>query len=237
MDVPHQSILAAYNRTERQLEDFLGAIPLETAHLSVWSPVLASIILEAASQLDSLWKLQLRALGKDPSKANIKDHFANFGNSVAKRWLVVWSDGGHKFIPFEAWDAVTLFDKDQYPPVPWWQAYNDLKHDRWENKREATIRNAVFAVGGLFVAIVHSPLMGDGLRESGWLRTDWNPDIVVANLRGDPISHATQASFETSLMSYAVAHGGNASVGCYYRSTPRFYNWFTANYGKPVPTL
>src|ERR1039458_4433876 len=134
MDVPHQSIIAAYDRTERQLEDFLKAIPLEAPHLLVWSPELASIILEAASQLDSLWKLQLRAAQKDSSNANIKHHFANFGNSVAKRWLVVWSDGGHKFIPFGPWDAVTLFDEDHYAPVPWWLAYNKLKHDRWENK-------------------------------------------------------------------------------------------------------
>jgi len=122
MDVPYQSIIAAYNRTERQLEDFLGAIPLESPHLSVWSPALASIILEAATQLDSLWKLQLRALRKSTSKANIQDYFVKFGNRVAKSWLVVWSDGGHKFMPFEAWGAVTLFDKDQYEPIPWWQA-------------------------------------------------------------------------------------------------------------------
>jgi len=115
---------------------------------------------------------------------------------------------------------------------------NKLKHDRWENKREATIRNAVFALGGLFVAIVHSPLMGDGLIESGWLHTDWNPEIVIANLKGDMPAHATHASFETSLMSHIVTHGpGAASVSCYYRSTPRFYNWLTANYGKPVPSL
>jgi len=220
------------------LEDFLEAVPLEVAHLSVWSPVLASVILEAATQLDSLWKLQLRALGKDSSKANIIDYFVNFGGLVAKRSLVVWSDGGHKFLPFGAWDAAPLFEKDQYAPIPWWQAYNNLKHDRWENKREATVRNAVFAVGGLFIAIVHSPLMGDGLRESGWLRTDWNPDIVVANLNDDSASDGTSASFETSLISYAVQHGPFAtSVGCYYRSTPRFYNWLTANHGRQVPTL
>lgn len=61
MNVPHRSIMSAYERTERQLEEFLSVVPPERRRLRVWSPVLASILLEVGTQLHSLWKLQISA--------------------------------------------------------------------------------------------------------------------------------------------------------------------------------
>ncbi len=171
--------------------------------------------------------------------AKITDYFANFGESLAKKSLVVWSDGGHKFIPFTPWNSVATFDRKHYVALPWWRAYNQLKHNRWKNKREATIKNAIFAMGGLLLAIVHSPLMKDGLIESGWLHTDWNPEIVIENLSNDSTTDGTGATFETPLLSFAVEHGPTpSSVGMYSGiATPRFYNWLSANDHKPVPVL
>lgn len=237
MDIPHRSMIAAYNRVERELEDFLGSIPLEPAHLTVWSPILASIILEAGSELDSLWKLQLRASGSESANATIKEHFEQFGKCMVKKWLVVWSDEGQKISPFAPWDAISTFDKAHYEPLPWWQAYNALKHDRWENKREATIKNAVLAIGGLFLAIVHSPIMEDALLESGWIHTDFNPELVPAHIHNHVASIPVQASLETSLLSYAIGYGSNLSPMLYHRSTRRFVNWLVEDRRAPLPTI
>ena len=238
MDVPHRSIVAAYERTERRLDEFLAVLPLQSAHLQVWSPVLASVVLEVGSRLDSLWKLQLRAMRRMDGRAKIPDYFRAFGSVVADRWLVLWADEGQKVNPFAPWQQVSSGQKTKYAPLPWWQAYNHLKHDRWKHKEKATVRNAVLAVGGLFLAIIHCPMMGEALQESRWLHTDWNPEIVAANINDDSTFDGTQASFESSLFSYAVAHGpGPISASVYHQATPRFRNWLIANQRRPFPGI
>ena len=75
MDIPHRSVFGAFGRLERQLGEFLDYVPFEQAHHEVWSPILATIILEACSQLDSLWKMELREIGGTNADAKIPDYF------------------------------------------------------------------------------------------------------------------------------------------------------------------
>ncbi len=154
-----------------------------------------------------------------------------------EKWLVLWSDAGYKIIPFAPWDSVATFDETHYEPLAWWQAYNELKHDRWENKHKATVRNAVHAVGGLFLAIIHSPIMEVSLQESDWLHTDWNREIVTGTIHNQAGKQVTGATFETSLFSFAVNHGPHVSAGIYHRSTPRFFNWLKADQREPMAPL
>ena len=233
MSIPHRSIVAAYSRLENGLSDFLRAIPLESAHLQVWSPILATTILEAGSQLDSLWKMQLRADETASDRADIAKYFKTFGKQVAGRWLVVWSDDGQKIVPFAEWHQAT-----KYTRLPWWQAYNELKHDRWMNKRNATIRNAILAVGGVFLAIIHCPMMGEALKESGWLHTNYNPDAVTEKINNDAEVAGMGAAFETPLLSYALAYGsGRVSVSVYYRASHKLVNWLREDFRHPAPTI
>lgn len=55
-----------------------------------------------------------------------------------KRW-----SSNREFKPFEAWDS------GAYVPLPWYQAYNNVKHNRYEYFREANIENLMNAIAGL----------------------------------------------------------------------------------------
>src|SRR4051812_35477841 len=125
-----RSILAAFDQVESDLADFIARVPLVTEHLPVWSPSLVRCIFDACSQLDSLWKLR----GATGSNVNMADHFSVHGTKMADEWLVVWDGDGFECQPFSAWSQQT-----SAMPLPWWQAYNKLNHNRWENVKEATL--------------------------------------------------------------------------------------------------
>ena len=36
---------------------------------------------------------------------------------------------------------------------PWWKAFTDLKHDRIQNFRQATLRNAIVALAATFIIL------------------------------------------------------------------------------------
>lgn len=50
--------------------------------------------------------------------------------------------------PFEAWEAA------EYTPLPWYVAYNHVKHDREGNFKEATLENAILSVAAVGIILV-----------------------------------------------------------------------------------
>lgn len=53
---------------------------------------------------------------------------------------------GETIRPFEGWDKGSLF---------WWSAYGNVKHNREDNFKEATYKNAVYALSALYISIFY----------------------------------------------------------------------------------
>ena len=51
---------------------------------------------------------------------------------------------GKRIEPFAAWIS------QSYVPLDWWQAYNNVKHDRLANRTQATMKHAAQALAALF---------------------------------------------------------------------------------------
>ena len=51
------------------------------------------------------------------------------------------------FLPWKEW-------RDDANPA-WWTGYNKVKHDRDEHYRRASLKNALYALGGLFVLVLY----------------------------------------------------------------------------------
>src|SRR5688500_4347934 len=94
-----RSILAAFDQVEADLNDFMGRVPLANEHFAVWSPALVRCIVDACSQLDSLWKLRAGSA----SNVTITVHFAAYGTRVCNEWLVLWDGDGFELRPFSHW--------------------------------------------------------------------------------------------------------------------------------------
>lgn len=231
--LPVNSIVRAFLDIEKDLAGFLDRVPLVPEHEHVWSPALASCILEACSQLDSFWK----ASSPVASKANMQRHFLRFGNDVANRWLVVWGDEPKRVIPFSAWPVRADQVDAAYVAPAWWSAYNELKHDRWANIRSARLDNAVNAVSALFLAIVRSPECTDALVAAGWLHSAYAIPYAVERMFKEGEHPEVGVTFETSTLAYASGSSHpefQRYLVCYRESSHRFGRWLESQYGRGI---
>ena len=235
MPIPVKSVLTAFTDVEGQLRTFLDRVPFVPEHDQVWSPALASCLLEACSQLDSFWK----ASADHPAerRLDIRDHFVSFGASVAARWLVAWGDDGRELRPFGLWGSAGTVTKADCKPPPWWQAYNALKHHRWANIKEATIENAANAVAGLFLAIVQCAQCTDSLVEAGWFRSNAGPFYAAKQFSHGPENPELGITVESPLLSYASGscHADfERHLVRYHNCTHRFGRWLEKKYKRSI---
>jgi hypothetical protein len=154
---------------EGMLQEALRFVPYCDKHREVWSSHFARIILDAASQVDSVWKATAKL--NDPATASdkltLKGHFDRFGKLVAKQQAVFFGGATPCVInPFGCWQGPT------FSAPTWWEAYNKLKHDRFSNQTVATLDHAVNAGAALLLAVIYCgtcdlPLLSAALVDSG----------------------------------------------------------------------
>ncbi|QSV46268.1 hypothetical protein [Geobacter benzoatilyticus] len=229
-------IISSYKFVEQLLAETLQVIPYCAEHENVWSPRLSTVLLEACSQLDSLWKFELNQdMPVENTQRTIVDYYQYFGRRVAGRWLVLWVDNGERIQPFEAWNSVADYSKESYQPLEWWRAYTDIKHDRYLNHSKATLKNAVNAVSALFISIAHSPACAESLAQEGFIPSPSSYDMSAKELLAD-YSGVSGVVAETKLFSHPIVPGTKSQPGKlfvvtkrYHSGSYRFRNWCSQN--------
>ena len=167
------SVIVWFESAEQMLMAVLDVIPYEAVHENVWSPRLVTVLLETCSQLDSLLKQQaVQSPCVASQNLNITDYFALFGQDLSGKWVLFWGESP-RVRPFGAWQGLAGYGEASYPghELKWWKAYNKIKHNRIENRREATLRHRIEALGGLFLAILYCEICRDAVGASGWLQS------------------------------------------------------------------
>ncbi|MBN2018637.1 MAG: hypothetical protein JW749_00245 [Sedimentisphaerales bacterium] len=137
------------------LKDVLEVVPYCNEHKSVWSPKLVTMLQETCSQIDSLWSYEIN---HGEARLNIENYCSHFGDKMRPKWLVFWGEHPEKIQPFGGWNAINAAQS-----LPWWQAYQNVKHNRIINREQATLENAVKALAGLFLAILRCESCRDGV--------------------------------------------------------------------------
>lgn len=180
------SILKSYETLESSLLDFLSIVPPSKQNNSTWSPKLVNILLDCGSLLDSYFRaispkeiVRVRKGRKRKVKRrefNIDDFRIIFNNQGEQRLsdinCLVYFTPPTLLKPFEEWgDYKTLF---------WWRAYNKIKHDRLTYEKLATIDVSIYALSGLFLAIVQQASMISMLVRHDWLKVGgYNPEYIL----------------------------------------------------------
>lgn len=172
-DAPPYGIVAVEGLAiaEAAFEAATKFVPYCPEHLSVWSPQFAQIILDCASQVDSLWKAveQTHNPSSSTDKLTIKDHWYRYRSLVSAQKVIFFGGSNPAVIePFAAWNG------SSFQSPAWWQAYNKLKHDRFSHQAEATMSHALHSVAGLFLAIVYSGVCDLALISAQMLDTSKN---------------------------------------------------------------
>ena len=158
LKIPKERIAwSSYTSVEDDFIDYLNYVPWTHGHKKVWSPKLANLLLNIGSLIDSIFRSYLDSptvdLVEDIDKIrgkrnpNINDFQKVYEKvySFSNREVYLLSTEG-KITPLSNW-------KNQKSP-DWWTAYNQVKHNRFENKTEATLEKTLYALSGLFLVCV-----------------------------------------------------------------------------------
>lgn len=201
-------VINSYAAIESALLDILNIVPYCREHMNVWSPKLATILLESCSQLDSLWKYEARQSAYTKhSNLSIEDYFKYFGAYMAPKWLVFYgAELVEQLEPFSSWRQEPDIQSSNFKRLDWWSAHNALKHDRYQNLKEATLANAVQAVAGLLLAILRCEYCRSAVAQTDWFLDEGNN--VVAWLGEDsPSAKEQYIAVESKLFTYAIGWG------------------------------
>jgi len=230
--VPAEALVNSFRRIEDQFAAILRIVPYCPEHFDVWSDALGALLLDSCSLLDSLWRdasKKSRHVTKKRSGLNMLDYFRFFGEDMSRKWLVCWGEEPVRETPFGNWSKTGQFKtKADYNALDWWTAYNDIKHDRLLNRRQATLRVTARAIAALFLAILKDEDCGPGIQQARWLSGQL--DTTVGVLREDsPSIKQLFLTAETTFLTYAVGWGNEPVPGNQrWEGLPsdRFVKWF-----------
>jgi hypothetical protein len=228
-DFPGETVISSFHQVERMFQDVLTHIPYVAEHENVWSPSLGIILLEACSQLDSLWRFIVNntpgaIVPPAGQHLNITHYHENLGQRLGSQWTVLWAQDGERIEPFSSWQSPT------YVPLDWWAAYNHVKHDRLAARTEATMRCAAHALAALFINIVTYPPSLSHMARAGWVKKSVKPTSGLL-LEGQP---AELTFAESDLFSYLVqvdrkGYSGTRKQEAGTYGSYRFYLWIRDN--------
>tara|TARA_R110000850_G_scaffold254614_1_gene380249 strand:+ start:134245 stop:134841 length:597 start_codon:yes stop_codon:yes gene_type:complete len=116
-------------------------------NLPTYSIELARILLSASSEVDVLLKQLCFFIEKRTKASNINHYQKIIGEYISdfSNESVFIHRYGFDFVPWKAWN------EGENPT--WWKSHNQVKHHRHEFFQEATLENAIKAMGGLYVAV------------------------------------------------------------------------------------
>ena len=156
-----------YMEVEGRFNEYCEYVPLKEEHYKVWSLKLASIIIEICSILDSFFKAGSFWLFNYPELDSSKFIDERKAIEADKTNIYLWKKVYDTFYGFSEKEVhVIPLRKSIYPfkkwkngsELEWWDAYNEVKHDRFRKLEAASFGTALCALAGLFLAIiVHVP--------------------------------------------------------------------------------
>lgn len=120
------------------------------ANQATYGHLVRELLLLACNEVESSWAAVLRE-NHYPARRNgwkTTDYIKLLGPMLLDTYrlsLRSYTDFPD-FAPFESWDPSAPTKS-----LPWYDAYNKTKHDRESNLRDATLENAVYAVGAAVV--------------------------------------------------------------------------------------
>ena len=159
-----KSLITSTRMILRDLNNLYDYIEPSDDNLSVYSHRIYELLLRTATEFESNCKGILKANGysKPESEWCIKDYFKisraarlNEYSLTFGRWATA-----HDFKPFVDWNP------SRREQLTWYDAYNEVKHDRYGNFKKAKLEHLMNALAGL-ICIMHAQY-GEGMSHVGY---------------------------------------------------------------------
>lgn len=192
-------VLDWYLDLECRFTGLLGTIPYGPESETIILPSISSVVLEACSLIDTVFRTEFRGHKKKTRDLKMPDYAVFYENAYAfsERRTVHLRYPIEYVVPFDGWIA-----NKKYKGTEWWKAYNELKHDRIANYSKSTMKTALHSLCALhqIVAVLPS-FINCLLRRNLMLIGNWNPLFVKDVLNGETSNadYGVKAAFETDL--------------------------------------
>lgn len=175
--------LRDYNNYIRQLElildelfDIFKVVSPHSRNMNVFGNAIRNVLILSCTEVDSLMKSVLHSNGYKIDRPNMNDYrqliipMKLFDYTLAFRYI---NEVGGK-TPFGKWEP-----KENSNSPSWYKAYNDVKHDRINNFKEANLRNAIEATLGFATMLIAA---------YGYRNDNWNENIgKIINVKKEPV--------------------------------------------------
>ncbi len=134
---------------ERDLETVSRYIEFCEPNFSVFSIELAHLLLAASSEVDVVAKRLCELVAPDAPRRNINDYKSALLLAIPDLPMteILVARYGLTLNPWSNWDG------EENPH--WWRSYNNVKHERDAYFHEATLKNALNALGALLILTYH----------------------------------------------------------------------------------
>lgn len=134
---------------EADLADTARYVEFADDNMATYSIEYVRILLSAGSEVDVVAKLLCKRIDSNRQVEKIGQYRSVIAGECPRLHSTEVLIPRYKLTaqPWKAW-------RDQETPA-WWRAYNQVKHSRHERFREASLRNALDAVAGLFCLVLY----------------------------------------------------------------------------------
>ena len=175
-------VLDWYVELESRLSELLKVVPYSTNTTSTFLPSVSSIVLEAASLLDTILRSEYTGAKKkrDLTFPDYAIHYEPLFH-CSSRHSVLFLHPVSYLTPFEGW----LNSSGSYSALFWWTNYNKLKHNRIQNYQLSTLGTALNAVCALHQFISLLPCFATTLFRRDLMNCGgFNPQIIADLMLG-----------------------------------------------------
>ena len=206
------SIWDEYIYLEQEFMNSLRYLPAVPEHYKVWSVHFADLLIRIGSVFDSFLKRTLFCNFLDDNTAaiasrekymakniiTIKDYYDVFEAYYKLSSKTVFNlITSQQIVPFSEWE------NNQYERLEWWKAYTDLKHDRFANKKVATLESTQNALASLFLVNILNPQINSLLVDYGLIRSLWSKESLKRLIsKPEPIEGHEDIYAKTKLFGY-----------------------------------
>jgi len=193
-EVTAESAVLWCESIEEQLVSFIKKIPPIGANMNTWSPVLASIIVDACGLMDSIFRyfapqsyVTKKGISKDRDRLSLHDfadmYCSEFGLHEQK--IILLTTPPVYKAPFSDW--LKMMQGGDFATPNWWGTYNNFKHSRLEYLQEAKLETAICALAGLILTITSfKKEFAHAMIRRGWIDIKgWVPDVAIEMLKNE----------------------------------------------------
>lgn len=145
-----EELIRYFQILQNEVKEIFKYIEPNQNNFKVYSLKIYQILVDICIEIENNMKQILVANGYEEKQMNMKDDYFAINELLHLDEYYVKlliKNKEYELQPFKAWNS------SSYTPLSWYQAYNNVKHNRSEKYEQANLENLLNAIAGLYVLL------------------------------------------------------------------------------------